>query len=234
MYLPRSFGELSDFIKAKRLWEKYKDRTMISQSRYIQSLLLARETTKMLGPDCQHYVVECGAWKGGMAAGLIEMCFPNVKNFAFFDSFAGLPDANPEKDGAAAVKWQENATIDSNYNNCIVSQAVFQDTISRVTGKAANVEVYEGFFDATLPSFGAKNISVLRLDGDWYESTMVCLRTLYDSVVPGGMTIIDDYFDWNGCAKAVHEFLGERSGGDRIRTGVLSHVAYVRKPKRAA
>ena len=51
---------------------------------------------------------------------------------------------------------------------------------------------------------------MLRLDGDWYESTRVCLEHLHDLVVPGGFVIIDDYGYWEGCRRAVDEFLASR------------------------
>jgi hypothetical protein len=51
---------------------------------------------------------------------------------------------------------------------------------------------------------------VLRVDGDWYESTKCCLENLYDNVVSGGFLIIDDYGTCHGCKKAVDEFIQRR------------------------
>ena len=53
---------------------------------------------------------------------------------------------------------------------------------------------------------GIPQIAILRLDGDWYASTMICLEYLYDRVVSGGFVIIDDYGCYDGCRKAVDEF----------------------------
>jgi Macrocin-O-methyltransferase (TylF) len=44
------------------------------------------------------------------------------------------------------------------------------------------------------------------LDGDWYDSIKVCLDTLYDKVVIGGVIILDDYGHWVGNKKATDEF----------------------------
>ncbi|MDQ3275320.1 MAG: TylF/MycF family methyltransferase [Actinomycetota bacterium] len=66
-------------------------------------------------------------------------------------------------------------------------------------------------------------ISVLRIDGDWYESVKTCLVELYDQVSRGGFVIFDDYFVWEGCAVAVHEFLGERKLGHRLITNETAH-----------
>ncbi len=49
-------------------------------------------------------------------------------------------------------------------------------------------------------------ISVLRLDTDWYESTKFELETLYPRLSQRGVLIIDDYGYWEGARKAVDEF----------------------------
>jgi len=51
----------------------------------------------------------------------------------------------------------------------------------------------EGWFRDTIPQAKVDSISVLRLDGDLYESTWLVLGHLYPRVLPGGFVIIDDY-----------------------------------------
>jgi len=53
-------------------------------------------------------------------------------------------------------------------------------------------------------------ISCLRLDTDWYESSKIELEKLYDSVVPNGVIIFDDYYHWDGQRKATDEFFKSR------------------------
>jgi hypothetical protein len=75
-----------------------------------------------------------------------------------------------------------------------------------------NVFLVEGWFQDTLPGIQHKigDIALLRLDGDLYESTMVCLDNLYDNVVAGGIIIIDDYSSLTGARKAVHDFFDKK------------------------
>lgn len=49
-------------------------------------------------------------------------------------------------------------------------------------------------------------ISVLRLDTDFYESTKVELEVLYPRLSNSGVLIIDDYGHWEGSRKAVDEY----------------------------
>jgi hypothetical protein len=55
----------------------------------------------------------------------------------------------------------------------------------------------------------------------------VCLEALYEQVSPGGIVIVDDYYAWDGCAIALHEFLAGRALPHRIHEG--GSVAWFRK-----
>ncbi|MEW6558372.1 MAG: TylF/MycF/NovP-related O-methyltransferase, partial [Elusimicrobiota bacterium] len=70
----------------------------------------------------------------------------------------------------------------------------------------------KGWFQETLPKAKSRieNIAILRVDCDWYESVRCCLDNLYDNLITGGYLIIDDYGHWEGCKKAVDEFLEKR------------------------
>src|SRR5262249_26780462 len=89
---------------------------------------------------------------------------------------------------------------------------------------AERVTFKKGWFNETLPEFvPEEGIAVLRLDADWYDSTIQCLDALYRHVVLGGIVIVDDYYTWDGWTKAVHDFLSANKLPDRIRqsrTGV--------------
>ena len=74
--------------------------------------------------------------------------------------------------------------------------------------------------EETIPEHAPERISLLRLDTDWYDSTVHELKHLYDRLTPGGVIVFDDYGYWEGARKAVDEFL-ERTGEPLllIRTG---------------
>jgi hypothetical protein len=51
-------------------------------------------------------------------------------------------------------------------------------------------------------------LALLRLDTDFYDSTLAELRELYPRLVKGGVLIIDDYGHWNGARAAVEDYFG--------------------------
>src|SRR3984885_9770257 len=72
------------------------------------------------------------------------------------------------------------------------------------------VKFLKGWFKDTLPTAPIDKISILRADGDLYESTMQILDHLYSKVSPGGFVIIDDYRNWPPCKAAVTEFRAKK------------------------
>jgi O-methyltransferase len=62
---------------------------------------------------------------------------------------------------------------------------------------------------------------------------MICLEKFWDHVLPGGVILIDDYYYWEGCAKAVHDFLSRRQAPERIQQGRIAGVAYIVKERPA-
>ncbi len=64
----------------------------------------------------------------------------------------------------------------------------------------------QGPVEETLPDAAPPELALLRLDTDWYESTLHELEHLYPRLAPGGILIIDDYGHWEGCRRAVEEY----------------------------
>ena len=64
----------------------------------------------------------------------------------------------------------------------------------------------KGWFKDTLHDAPIERISLLRLDGDLYESTIQALDGLYARLSPSGFCIIDDYHAIDGCTQAVTDF----------------------------
>jgi hypothetical protein len=158
-----------------------------------------------------------------MIAGFADVLGPDRKYF-LFDSFEGLPPA-VEIDGPAALRWQADTQSPGYHDNC---KAPADDARTAMSlSAAAHFSLLKGWFNETIPPFKAsERIALLRLDADWYESTLVCLKYLYPQVAPGGVVIIDDYEPWDGCARAVHEFLFMHASGGVPRIRQYGNAVY--------
>jgi hypothetical protein len=188
-------------VRYGRIHARHRESTMVPRRTFVANLALAAECAPI--PGC---VVECGVWRGGMIAGIAEVLGPD-RTYYLFDSFEGMPEAQ-EIDGPAALAWQANPAGASYHANCRADQALAERAMARAG--ARKVELVHGWFEATLPRFAPREpIALLRLDADWYHSTIACLRGLAGHLAPGALVIVDDYYTWDGCARAVHRFLAE-------------------------
>lgn len=161
-------------------------------------------------------IVECGVAQGGTAAmlGLATMELESnekKRKFWFFDSYEGLPKPTDEDyEGTSAGKYVQPLEEGS----CLGTiEQVGSLLINKCKIPAERVTLVKGWFQDTVFSYQKKikQIAILRLDGDWYESTKVPLQAFYPNVSNGGVIIIDDYATCYGSKKAVLEYLNENN-----------------------
>ena len=79
------------------------------------------------------------------------------------------------------------------------------------------VEFLVGWFADTLATAPIEKLAVMRLDGDFYESTMDALSALYPKLSVGGYVIIDDYGCIDACRAAVHDYREAHGITDEIK-----------------
>lgn len=200
--------------RVQSIYQRYQKFTRIPSPAYASNLNVLAMTTIPAG--C---VVECGTWRGGMSAGMADLLGAD-RTYYLFDSFEGLPDAKMV-DGQKAIDWQSENNVD----NCRTEEHYAQEVMAKSI--AEKFYIVKGWFSDTLEKFTPDSpIAVLRLDADWYSSTAECINRLYPLVPKGGIILIDDYFAWDGCARAIHDYLSVNSISDRIRT-VDNALAYI-------
>lgn len=92
------------------------------------------------------------------------------------------------------------------------------------------VRFLEGFFSDTLPNASLNQLALIRLDGDLYESTRDALIPLYPKLSPGGFCIIDDYYAFTDCQRAVDEYRAAHNiTAEMVQIDKLA--VYWRKPR---
>ncbi|APZ92613.1 TylF/MycF/NovP-related O-methyltransferase [Fuerstiella marisgermanici] len=85
-----------------------------------------------------------------------------------------------------------------------------------------------GYFAEVLPDAPIGPLSLLRLDGDTFESTHDAIVALYPKLSPGGFCIIDDYNTFDDCKRAITEYREQNHIDEEIHA-VGKHAAFWRK-----
>ena len=158
--------------------------------------------------------VECGVWRGGhgiLAKKVFELLGSDKKVW-MFDTFEGMTE--PTKVDVYAIS-KKLAKI--NYDNMKTAThnewcyASLEDVKNNCISSGLNLEAFNFVKGDVLQTLSIgknlpKQICILRLDTDWYESTKAELEVLYPLLSKQGVLIIDDYGAWEGSRKAVDEY----------------------------
>lgn len=72
----------------------------------------------------------------------------------------------------------------------------------------AQIHFVQGLYEDSLQV--NEPVALAHIDCDWYESVKVCLERIVPYLVPGGILVMDDYYQWPGCKLAVDEFFAGR------------------------
>jgi O-methyltransferase len=159
-------------------------------------------------------LIETGVWRGGcciLMRGVLAANSIRDRKVYVADSFEGLPPPNPH-----LFPQDTGDTL-----HTIPELAVLLDQVKakfrRYDLLDDQVVFVKGFFSDTLPSIDAKAFSLIRLDGDMYESAYVALENLYPRLSIGGFVIIDDYGAIEQCRKAVTDYRNKLGITERIQ-----------------
>jgi|ERR1035437_3185934 hypothetical protein len=167
-------------------------------------------------------LIETGVWRGGATIfmrGILKSLDVTDRKVWVADSFEGLPSPDPEKYPIEATAHQ-GAVMTKVFKHFSAGLEDVKNNFRAFGLLDSQVEFLKGWFCDTLPGAPIGSLAVMRLDGDYYESTMDGLTNLYDKLSVGGYLIIDDYGedDWTYCRKAVDEFRAARGITDPLLT----------------
>ena len=162
-------------------------------------------------------LIETGVWRGGATIfmrAVLKAHGVTDRLVWVADSFQGLP--KPDTD-----RYPADAGHDfTRFPHLSVSLDEVKRNFARYDLLDEQVRFLPGWFRETLPSAPIERLSILRLDGDLYESTMDAFRSLYPKLGIGGYVIVDDYLSVPACTQAVQDFRAEHRISEPIeRTG---------------
>jgi len=147
-------------------------------------------------------LIETGVWRGGASIfmrGVLAAYGIKDRSVWVVDSFDGVPPPTLLEDAGFDISKRF-------YPFLAVSKETVAELFERYGLLDAQVRFLVGWFKDTLAAAPIEAISVLRLDGDLYESTMDALNPLYAKVSCGGFIIVDDYYSCAPCRKAIDGF----------------------------
>ena len=229
----RQYSMTATFMPNKkelRIVEEVDPYTMTSGKRITQTIRAVRDLD---ANNITGDIVECGVWKGGQVISAWLANEKTKRNFWLYDTFEGMTQPTVHDHKVNARNEVHHARFSSKAKN-----GFDQWCRAEIGEVSTNVFKYipphqcnfiKGPVEQTLLDKNnlPKNIALLRLDTDWYESTLQEIMVLYPLLNVGGYLILDDYNGWRGCKKAFHEVFGTSQEIHTIdRTAV-----YVRKTK---
>lgn len=180
-------------------------------------------------------LVECGVWRGGNAmlmAHTLHAAGDGERALYLYDTFSGM-SAPTEKDvgpdGRVLDDWESIRSDQDHPILAYASRADVETNLGRTPLAQSRIHLIEGKVEDTIPATVPERIAVLRLDTDWYESTLHELEHLWPRLVSGGILLIDDYGHWVGARAAVDEFFSGRADAPLLaRTDSTGRLAVKR------
>lgn len=162
-------------------------------------------------------VVECGVFNG---AGLFTWAqLANIhepvnytRRIVGFDTFAGFPSVNEEKDNSGVQASREGDLRGSPLHELQLSVEKYNQ--ERHLSHIPNVELVQGDFNETAPQYLARHphtiVSLLYLDFDLYEPTRKALELFLPRMPKGAVVAFDELNceSFPGETQAFHEVMG--------------------------
>lgn len=158
---------------------------------------------QVIEDDVPGDLLEAGVWRGGMTIlmrAALSAAGDKSRSVWVADSFSGLPEPDHLQDSFGWRAGDMAASIDQVRGN-----------FARYGLLDERVRFLEGYFCDTLPAAPIRELAILRVDADLYESTRDVLDALYPKLSAGGFAIFDDYRNLVDCRRAVDEYR-ERHG----------------------
>lgn len=75
----------------------------------------------------------------------------------------------------------------------------------------SDISLHRGLFEETFAPKNTDRFALVHIDCDWHDPVYFCLTNISPQLIVGGVIIVDDYNDYDGCRKAVERMLSEDS-----------------------
>jgi hypothetical protein len=187
--------------------------TMVSLERLYAFIDAVRHVVRHNVPGA---IVECGVWRGGATIAAIRT-LQNLgetgRDVCLYDTFEGMNEPTEYdldfRGQPAMLEFNRLRTGRDRADWCRADLESVRRAVLATGYPKERIHFVQGKVEDTLPQHAPRQVAVLRLDTDWYESTRHELAQLYPRMPSGGVLLIDDYGYWQGARRAVDEYLAE-------------------------
>ena len=161
-------------------------------------------------------IVECGVWRGGsmmLVAHALKHFGDTARELYLYDTYDGMTrpeDVDVDFDGNPMKRVWDEARKDGKVIGYGGAVEVVTSYLKATGYPMDKMHFVAGDVLETIPNTLPGAIAILRLDTDWYKSTLHELVHLYDLLSPQGVLIIDDYGWCRGARQATDEFFAGR------------------------
>ena len=166
-------------------------------------------------------LIEAGCALGGSAI-IIATAKSDSRLLNVYDVFDMIPEPS-SKDGEDVQKRYKEieegkskglgGDIYYGYMDDLENIVVQNFAANGIDVSMDNVNLIKGRFEDKMDI--NEPVALAHIDGDWYSSVMTCLRRITPNLICGGVLLIDDYYEWSGCRRAVDEYFGELKDVDK-------------------
>lgn len=173
--------------------------------------------------------VEGDIYEFGMALGgsaIVMASLMDNRQFHGFDLFGMIPPPSDRDSADTHARYEVIAAGKSAGINGDTYYGYEDSLYDKVVGNFAGfdlavdgrrITLYQGLFEDTLDLAPDARIALAHVDCDWFDPVRFCLNRIAPHMVLGGLIIVDDYNDYEGCQRATDAFLEQNKDRFRMR-----------------
>ena len=193
------------FLEICSSLEKIYNNELIEETNYTAYLI----TKNIITQNIKGCIVECGVHKGQKISIFIEtLKLLNVydRDIYIIDTYEGMTE--PSKNDYQVIT---NKKLKQGELNCSLEEVKSNITKSGYPNDKLHFIKIDVRDKKNLKNNIIGDIALLRLDTDFYDSTLSILEALYYKVKKNGYIIHDDYGHWKGCYDACQDFYSKNN-----------------------
>jgi asparagine synthase (glutamine-hydrolysing) len=177
---------------------------------------LAQAAKTVENKNIKGVFIETGCALGGSAV-LITAVKSAQRRLDVYDAFGMIPppsdvDGKAVNERFAEIQSGKSEGLKGNkyygYEDNLQQKVIDNFKKYKYPVNENHVRLIKGLYQDTLKV--EEPVAFAHIDCDWYESVKLCLEKIIPNLQIGGVVVINDYYYYQGCKKAVDEFFASQ------------------------